>query len=93
MNDKDKKTAVDTAVGAVNELARRGGQNMGPGNPHVYGASKVGEQIVKAAAVIAPGAVAAAATGTAAVMTVALPVAVAAAAVYAGYRFVKWLNE
>lgn len=90
--------AAETTMGALGELARRGGQGVGPS--HAHGAAKAGELLVKGAAVVAPGAVAAASAGTAAVISAAsaaavalAPVAVIAAGGYAVYRLVKWLDE
>lgn len=98
MSDDHAKHYAEGAVGALTELARRGGQNLGP--HHAHGAAKAGELLVKGAAVVAPGAVAAASLGTAAVISataataVALaPVAVVAAGGYAVYKLVGWIRD
>lgn len=87
---------AETAVGAVAELAKRGGVNMG--GYHAHGIQRAGELAVRGAAAVAPGAVAVAAHGTAAVVagtaavaTAAAPFVVVAAAGFAVYKLAKWL--
>lgn len=89
----------------INELGVRGGANM----PSTVPMKKVGEMAVKGAAMIAPGAVAAASTGTAATVTgtaaaaatvigttaatALAPVAVVCGTAYGVYRLVKWIGN
>ena len=87
---------VEIAAGAVQELAKRAGQDLG----HPHGIGKLGEYAVRGAAAVAPAAVASVAAGTTAVVTTAVSVAIAAAPVaaalgacYGVYRLVKWLDE
>ena len=96
MSHDPKIQAAEAAMGAVGELARRGGHKV----MHPHGAAKLGELAVRGAAAVAPAAVAAAVAGTAAtiaaVTTVAVaaaPFAVVAAAGYGAYALVKWLRE
>ena len=98
MSDEHAKHAAEAAMGAVTELVKRGGTNLGP--HHAHGAAKLGEFAVRGVAVVAPGAVAAAAAGTASVVAGATAVAVAAApfvivgaAGLAAYKLYEWLNE
>lgn len=90
--------AAETTIGALNELARRGGQEILGGHPS--GPMKTGEQLVRGAAKVAPAAVAAASAKTVAVVgavkvaaVAAAPVAVLGAAGYGIYRLTKWLGE
>jgi len=87
---------AEVAVGAVNELARQGGQAV-IAHPHGFMANGAG--LVQAAAAVAPGVVAAASAGTAAIVTTVTPIVVALAplAVVAGigygcYKLFKFLD-
>lgn len=89
-------TIAEVAMGAVNELARQGGQTV---IKHPHGLMQTGAGLVHAASIVAPGAVAAASAGTAAVISTATAAAVAlapiAVVVAVGYGCVKlfeWLD-
>jgi hypothetical protein len=84
------------AVGAIQELAKQGGANVG--NPH--GVGQVGQMLVTGAAAVAPVAVAKAGALTAATLAAGTAAAAAAApfvlvgaAGYGVYRLVKALDE
>jgi len=76
-------------AGAANELLKRGGSALASSQP-VTGNQKVGELLVRGAAIVAPTAVAA----SAAVAATVAPLALAAAGGYVAWRIGKWVyNE
>jgi hypothetical protein len=95
-SEHNAKHVAEMAMGAVQELARRGGTR----HMHPHGVAKAGAALVAGAAYLAPGAVASAGAATAAglaataaVAAAAAPFAAVAAAGYGVYRLAKWLDS
>ncbi len=85
--------AANTTSQAMSELARRGSQSVFTRPPSIVPNS--GENLVKAAAVVAPAAVKGAAAAVAAAPALA-PLAAAAVVgggVYGAIKLVKWLQD
>ena len=95
-NDSDGLTALkaaNTTSQAMTELARRGSQSVLSAPPSAI--SNAGQNLVKAAAAVAPAAVTKAA-GAVALAPVVAPLAAAAAVgggVYGAIKLVKWLKD
>jgi hypothetical protein len=92
MSDRGAQQAAQVTMGALTELARRGGQNFA--NPRGVGAA--GAALVSGAAYVAPAAVAqvsaataAALAGSATLAAVAAPIAAVAAVGFGVYWLVK----
>jgi hypothetical protein len=89
-------TAAEIAVGALQELASRGGMSLG----HPHGGAKLGQMAVGWTAAVAPVLVAKAGAVTAvtlaagsAAAAAAAPVLAVTAAGYGVYKLVKWLTD
>jgi hypothetical protein len=96
MSDANAKNAAKVAMGAVQELARQGGVNVGSSK----GVGAIGGYAVSGAAAVAPvvvakaGALTAAAmAGGAAAAAAAVPFVAVGAVGYGVYRLVKWLDS
>lgn len=87
MSSHDVMHAVETGAGALQELARRAGKDLG----HPHGPfAKTGQYLIKGAAAVAPVTMAAVATGTTAVLTAVAPFAAAGLAIYGVIKVADW---
>ena len=85
--------AVNFAVGAITEMAKQGGSNMGQISQVGGFSNRMGHQAVKQAVKVAPQTVAALGGVVAVAAPIAAPLIVAGAVGYGAYRVIKWLAD